>query len=247
VHYHWLSSTIERLYVLRHYIRAWEDASDDPDLQNRIEAWEKELLECLRMRTWDTLHHARQLRREVDEGILVDAVEQALTEKAVSIYTVPIKPHPNQAVRLEVLFKDYRLNTCTARQEFKCEWDFGDIGKEEGWEIWHYFRNEKEARFSVSFQRLDGTMVKKPDGDDQGVPHCVQLQPAGKKKDGERRWIEAVRLAVALGVAILALIAGAREQLLKLDVFSGLVGVFLMGFGADTVKNLITRRPQPEA
>ena len=34
---------------------------------------------------------------------------------------------------------------------------------------------------------------------------------------------------------------GAREQLMKLDLFPGFVAVFLLGFGADTVKNLITR------
>jgi hypothetical protein len=47
-------------------------------------------------------------------------------------------------------------------------------------------------------------------------------------------------------VAVLGLITGAKEQLLKLDVFSGLVGVFLIGFGADTVKNIITKRPSGE-
>jgi hypothetical protein len=40
--------------------------------------------------------------------------------------------------------------------------------------------------------------------------------------------------------------AGAREQLLKLDVISGLTAVFLLGFGADTVKNIITRRTPGE-
>jgi len=29
---------------------------------------------------------------------------------------------------------------------------------------------------------------------------------------------------------------------MKLDVFAGFVAVFLLGFGADTIKNLLTQR-----
>ena len=51
---------------------------------------------------------------------------------------------------------------------------------------------------------------------------------------------------MALVIAVIGLFAGAREQLMKLDVFSGLIGVFLIGFGADTVKNLITKQSPEE-
>lgn len=248
-HYHWLNSTIERLSVLQHYIRAWENATDEKQ-QVRIKNHEEELLKYLKLRTWNALCDARQLRFEIEENIFADDVMEALARKEVSISTVPIQPLPNQSVRLEVQFNDKKLKTCTARQEFTCVWDFGTVGKEEGWEISHYFRNENEAEFSVSFRGHDGKMVAK-DGSDEEVKVTptppLQLQEAGKRQYGERAKIEAIQLAVALAVAVLGLIAGAREQLLKLDVFSGLVGVFLIGFGADTVKNIITRRPSGEA
>ena len=48
---------------------------------------------------------------------------------------------------------------------------------------------------------------------------------------------------IAVGVASLGLLVGAKEQLMKLDPLPGLVAVFLLGFGADTIKNLVTRRP----
>jgi hypothetical protein len=37
------------------------------------------------------------------------------------------------------------------------------------------------------------------------------------------------------------MVSEAREQLLKLDILPGLIAVFLIGFGADTIKNLPTK------
>jgi hypothetical protein len=42
--------------------------------------------------------------------------------------------------------------------------------------------------------------------------------------------------------ALLALVGGAREQLAKMDVVPGLIGVFVLGFTADQIKNLLTQR-----
>jgi hypothetical protein len=56
---------------------------------------------------------------------------------------------------------------------------------------------------------------------------------------------ELFRLLLALGLAVLGLVAGAKDQILKLDVLPALVAVFLIGFGADQIKNLVTQRPQP--
>jgi len=52
---------------------------------------------------------------------------------------------------------------------------------------------------------------------------------------------EQVPYNVKLGEA--ALVAGAREQIVKLDILPGMIAVFLAGFGADTIKNLITQGP----
>jgi HAMP domain-containing protein len=247
VHYHWLSSTIERLFVLQRYIQAWENTSGGE--QDLIRSREEELLKYLKIRTWNALNDARQLRFEIEEGIFAKDVIKELAKEAISINRVPIQPLPNQSVRLEVQFNNKGLNTCTARQEFSCVWDFGKVGKEEGWEISHYFRKQDEAQFSVSFRGHDGKMVKK-NGSNEEVKvtptPSLQLQKAVKRQYGERWRIEAIRLGVVLIVAVLGLITGAKEQLLKLDVFSGLVGVFLIGFGADTVKNIITKRPSGE-
>jgi hypothetical protein len=36
----------------------------------------------------------------------------------------------------------------------------------------------------------------------------------------------------------------AREQITKLDIVPGLIAVFLLGFGADSIKNLLARPPE---
>ncbi len=40
---------------------------------------------------------------------------------------------------------------------------------------------------------------------------------------------------MALVIALFALLAGAKDQLLKLDLVPALVAVFMVGFGADQV------------
>jgi hypothetical protein len=53
---------------------------------------------------------------------------------------------------------------------------------------------------------------------------------------------ELFRLVLALGFAVLGLVAGAKDQILKLDVVPALIAVFLLGFGADQIKNLLTQQ-----
>jgi hypothetical protein len=58
----------------------------------------------------------------------------------------------------------------------------------------------------------------------------------------ERTVTEGLRLTAALLIAVFGLVAGAKDQLAKLDVLPGLVAIFLVGFGADTIKNLLTSK-----
>lgn len=64
-----------------------------------------------------------------------------------------------------------------------------------------------------------------------------------KSRTGAGRMLDRLRLLLALVIALIGLLAGAKEQLLKLDVLPALVAIFLLGFGADQVKNLFTQKP----
>ena len=66
---------------------------------------------------------------------------------------------------------------------------------------------------------------------------------ARKNKLGmERTKLELIQLGVALAVILAALASGARDQLEKLDLLGAIVAIFVLGFGADVVKNLVARR-----
>jgi hypothetical protein len=85
----------------------------------------------------------------------------------------------------------------------------------------------------------------------------LNLLARGHLSDARKEWkkgrghsgktLDYVRLAMALVIALFGLIAGAKEQLLKLDLVPALLAVFMVGFGADQIKNLLTQKtPTPD-
>ena len=55
---------------------------------------------------------------------------------------------------------------------------------------------------------------------------------------------DSLNFFLALFVVLVGMIAGAKEQLLKLDVVPALIAIFLAGFGADQIKNLLTKQSE---
>jgi hypothetical protein len=68
-------------------------------------------------------------------------------------------------------------------------------------------------------------------------------QEWNKSRTGAGRVLEILWLVLALFLALIGMIAGAKEQVLKLDLVPALIAIFLVGFGADQVKNLLTKKP----
>jgi hypothetical protein len=142
-----------------------------------------------------------------------------------------------------VEFSDPRFRHCAALRNFRCLWEFDmAVGQEQGWEIAHYFRSEKEAEFRVHFETSDGESVSVDGSKPVELKQKILFRSRSRERVSDRWRVETGRLLLALSIAVLALVGGAREQLLKLDVLPGLAAVFLLGFGADTVKNLFARR-----
>src|SRR5437016_5844801 len=122
---------------------------------------------------------------------------------------------------------------------------------EEGWTVSHYFllprkgwlRQLQPAHFVVraTLRDSNGQAVSDPATNRiVVVEKTVEVRPTRlTSRLGERSWIEGIKLAAALLIAVFALVSGARDQLTKLDILPGLVAVFLVGFGADTIKNLL--------
>jgi hypothetical protein len=91
------------------------------------------------------------------------------------------------------------------------------------------------------------TLIRDYDG--EPIPHEVPLREGGLNvypqipPRGHALAAELFRLILALGLAVLGLVAGAKDQILKLDTIPALIAVFLLGVGADQIKNLLTQQP----
>ena len=238
-----LDITIEKLFVMRHYILRFEDSG--PDQRKRILDCEEELLGWMKSKSWDALYKARILLKQIEAGIFEEHVRAELERgaDAVEIQCEPLSPRPREAVKLRALFNRRELNRAAARERFECVWRFPGLASERGWEICHYFMPQKQE-VRVSFEDADGQPVT-ANGQDVKIDKPIKLDvPAKRQFFGDRAKVELSQLVIVLVVTMLGLVAGAREQILKLDFAAGLIAVFLIGFGADQIKKLLAQRPQ---
>jgi hypothetical protein len=84
-----------------------------------------------------------------------------------------------------------------------------------------------------------------PDGGNTVVvTHSLEVYKTPRTRLPASFWVEVTRITIALLIALAGLVTGAKEQLLKLDVFPALVAIFMIGFGANEVKKLFSQNPQ---
>lgn len=98
-------------------------------------------------------------------------------------------------------------------------------------------RPAEPARFRVE------VTFRKPG---QETPLCTPAKRdvvlEGTKSSGEAKaWLSIGTLAVTILIVSLGLASGAEEKLRSLELLPGAIAVFVLGFGADTLKTLITR------
>jgi len=241
-HYHWLSSTIERLFVLRHYITTWDSY---PERQEEMSKCESSFLQQLNNRTWSSLEKARQFRLEFEENVFAERIQKAIQAKAFKVDISPTnQPRQNERVVIEILFDDAELNFSSARNEFRCEWNFKGVGVERGWKIAHYFRKDAETKYELAFYDPQGSEIKLEKNSDFPGKNEIRLLKDKEEIYHGQGWIELLKFGIAFFIAIIALFTGAKDQILKLDLISGMIAVFLLGFGADAIKNYMTKSPQ---
>jgi hypothetical protein len=234
-----------RLELVREYL-AYYDSAAEPGKRFPNQ---KKCIEYLKTDTLLGLHCARLLLEQIKERVYREDIESALKNGSAEIVGDP-RPMQDQLVKFTVQFKENKLNAASALEEIRCQWDFGDnYPPETGWEAYHYFRilaskrdwralchgkwppktaESKEYKVSATF---DGTIKIPP------LPIMLKM-PALASADRNRA--EVVRLAIALVIALIGLLVGAREKLDTLDVIPAAIALILLGFGADTIKNLIS-------
>lgn len=190
------------------------------------------LLPLLRLHSLEAFEAAVALGRRIREQVDPQTLKTALTDKKVRIVFHPLLPTVNDLVSFELQMDPM---VAAAQSSFVCQWDFGDGLKEEGWRVSHYFA--RGGSFNVK------AVVTESGGQPVEVgPEVVKAHEQSEKRLGTRSRLELIRLGIALLVVLLGLVAGAKEQIARLDLVPALMALFLLGVTADQIKNLLSPR-----
>ena len=244
----------------------------DTEIITRLQSHLKDLRDLLQRGRWQDLQSARLLIREMKDDVYPERIKEKLETNGLHIDVNPPVAYDSAPIELSVAFYDPRLEGCAAREEWICEWDFGDGLTGRGWVVSHYYVLPSPT-YSIGQAQAKGFKVKVglrgADGKLAGIlPFQAGIQSAvsptssktGAKAGADRPTdelivrprsaatrdrasLEFIKLGATLLIAVFGLVAGAQQQLDQLDVMPGLVAIFLVGFGADTIKNLLTQTP----
>jgi hypothetical protein len=213
----------------------------------------------------------QQMREGIyEEDVLVEiAKKRANGEKPVRVVYDTLKARPFRPIYFSISFDDPRFKGAAALNGLGFRWSFpGDL-IEEGPKVCHYFQGDEhhgtrpveedqEAAKpkSKGFRRKgrnSSVACKIPvaitvhsqrnmDASDT-VAGVIELARS-KPHRSSRAFAESVRFLIAFGVALAGLEAGALDQLAKLDFLPATIAVIALGFGADSIKNLLTQSPK---
>ena len=153
---------------------------------------------------------------------------------------------PFEPARFGVRFQQPDIDGSAARDQFQCEWVFDEKYEERGWDITRYFADARPYKVRAWFVQPNGNAVTAADSPEKVAVDkevCDGGRGSGK---WDRLMAESVRLMIALFIALLGLITGAQDQMSKMDFIPGMITVFLLGFSADAIKNLLTQRTQSQ-
>jgi hypothetical protein len=222
------------------------------------------LIYFLELNTWDALNCAEKLCTEVDQGIFPEDICKAIKGGHVSIKLLQKEITSERRVDLEVEFNNYSYNQAAARCEVTPIWTFtptiprrsryglrglfrkrpttAEPHTEKGWGVSCLVRPYRSVDVKVGFEDWYGEVKVGGDkGDKEGLSESYPIASNRTGLVGARRLMEGSKLLLGLSVPILGLLAGAREKLLTMDVSAALATVFVLGFGADSIKNALTR------
>jgi hypothetical protein len=210
-------------------------------LGQRLDKKQTDLIRLLATRDWRSLQTARALVQQMRENIYLEDLLEDLTKNKAAINTDQQVARPYLPVEFCICFQRAAYNHAQALELLTCQWKFDDGLTETGWAVCHFFQ-DSEKKYNVT------ATVPCPDesqGSDITVPP-KEISVRGRNQfDSKSKWFaEGLRFAIAFFIALAGLVAGAQDQLAKLDIFPAILAVFFLGFGADSIKNLLAQ-PAP--
>ncbi len=213
----------------------------------------------------------QQMREGIyEEDILREIGKtRANGEKPVKVVFDTQKARPYHPVYFSISFDDPRFKGAAALNGLAFRWSFpGDLF-EEGPKVCHYFQGDEHHGFRPRQETPEEDKLKRKPARKRGpngivarrIPiaitvHSQRNMEASDTLQGvidltrtrphrsSRAFAEGVRFLIAFGVALAGLEAGALDQLAKLDFLPATIAVVALGFGADSIKNLLTQAPK---
>jgi hypothetical protein len=196
----------------------------------------------LRPDTHESLRLARvfvtEMRQDTYEQALLD--ETGKNPPALAIIVDEGGLEPCVPVHLALRFDRQLLNEVAAPNEWTCEWEFGDGSKHEiGWEVYHAFPGAQTFTVTARLRDLSASPV--PGGE---VSRNIVVKPdeTSTPQISAEAKNEGAKLGFVLLIAVAGLIATAQQQVQGLTFLQAVGAVIALGFGADTLKNLITSK-----
>ena len=216
----------------------------DVGIQARLKERSDQLIQLLGTRDWRTLRSARDLVQQMRQNIYPEDLIDALRSKRANISMDQQVARPYSALELCICFDCYRYNHAKALEHLSCVWNFDDGLTEKGWSICHFYQAPAEKTISAKIPLSVPNVPATAQGPSDNVVFSSTLTVRRAKStfSNQSRIAETLRFAVAFFLALVSLIAGAQDQLVKLDVVPALIAVFLLGFGADAIKNVLTQQ-----
>ena len=241
-----IDRAVTKLELLQTYVRHRSGVTDDTQIARMNEA-EKTFIRLLQNSNVTAIGEATILLQEIRDDVYRKDLKEALQKKEARIFVDPSQICARIPLQFSIRFNDPRLDRAVAaRAECQCRWDFPDQMAEQTWEVTHYFvskdsRGDTQEIVKATFTNRGEPLVEADGKTPVVLDTPVTVKPARNRQwFGERTVVEIFKLVAALMIAAFGLIAGAREEIVKMDILSGIVAVFLIGFGADTIKSLLS-------
>lgn len=228
------------------------------DVKARRTARAAELLAALCPGPDESLIRARDIVREVEQGVseadLVGALQKASTAD-IWIAVDPPRPAPYQLVKLRVRLRQPGLDEAVARCRIECAWNVsgGDI-ESDVFEASYFF---EQAPTPGWYQRHMARLRKKDLPTPQPIKVCatlryhdtdlVEVTPVTvvierpKSYAWTSTWLSLGAMFVMMLLVGVGLVAGAQEKIQSLDWVAGVFAILAIGFGADVLKRVLTK------
>jgi predicted Zn-ribbon and HTH transcriptional regulator len=204
------------------------------------------LFSYLRPDTRESMRVARILVQEMHQDFYEEALrtETKKTEIGMSLVAQPTSGEICSPARFSVRFDRQELQEISACQEWNSEWTFGDkvAIRPGGWDAYHSYSKSGKFSVSVMLRDLKGEKVLNNPLTMEYTVIAEELRRGKLQKWGPETRLEAWRLFMIMTVAMVGIFAAARNQIAGLAWPAAVAAVVGLGFGADALKNLITRK-----